>query len=127
MTSPCPSCPFRTDIPPFLRPGRAAEILNALIEQDGSFQCHKTIDYSAVGDEEFMDPIACARQKNAQHCAGALILLEKIEKPNQLMRAYERFRAYDRRKLDMTAPVFDTPEQMIDAMRVRTMRRKRRR
>ena len=42
-----------------------------------------------------------------------MILLEKIERPNQLMRIMERLGFYDREKLDMTAPVFDTPKEFI--------------
>lgn len=54
---------------------------------------------------------------NAQHCAGALILLEKMEQPNQMMRWMERIGAYDRTKLDMDAPVFGDTEEFIEAQR----------
>lgn len=57
--------------------------------------------YSRTGDE--------------QHCAGALILLEKLDRPSQMMRISERIGMYDRRKLDMDAPVFDTFRKMITA------------
>lgn len=39
------------------------------------------------------------------HCAGALIFLEKRNRPNQMMRIAERTGSYDRRTLDMKAPV----------------------
>lgn len=46
--------------------------------------------------------------KDSQHCAGALIFLEKIEEPHQMMRICERLGMYDRTKLDMDAPVFES-------------------
>jgi hypothetical protein len=53
--------------------------------------------------------------KDSQQCAGALILLEKLGLPSNLMRVMERIRVYDRRKLDMESPVFDSWEEMVDA------------
>lgn len=124
MKTPCPSCPFRTDTPPFLHPGRAKEIMGFLLA-DHTFQCHKTVDYDKVSDEGEVDGATAAREVNAQHCAGALILLEKLGKPNQLMRIAERIGHYHPLRLDMKAPVFDTAEEFIRAQKVRTMRRKR--
>jgi len=49
------------------------------------------------------------------HCAGALILLEKLEQPSQMMRIAERLRMYDARQLDMDAPVFESFEDMVKA------------
>jgi hypothetical protein len=43
------------------------------------------------------------------HCAGALIFLEKLDSPHQMMRICERIGYYDRTKLDMTAPVVEKP------------------
>jgi hypothetical protein len=53
--------------------------------------------------------------EKSQHCAGALILLEKLEQPTNSMRVAERLGMYDRRELDMDAPVFDSWEEMEDA------------
>lgn len=79
---------------------RAIEIINALTEKNETFVCHKTIDY-----------------KEIQHCAGALVLLEKINKPNQLMRVMERVGEYNRFELDMDSNVFDTPDDFIKSSR----------
>ena len=57
------------------------------------------------------------------HCAGALILLEKLNLPSQMMRIAERLGMYDRRKLDMLAPVFDSFVAMIKAQPSRGRRR----
>lgn len=99
LRRPCGQCPFRNDIEPFIRPARAREILHCLTAQQGTFACHKT---TQGGTTE-------------QHCAGAMILLEKMGRPNQMMRIMERMRAYDHRNLDMTAPVYRTPLEMIRA------------
>lgn len=107
MTSPCPKCPFRSDITPFLRPDRVEEIAESLVRAE--FPCHQTLDYS--NDSEG------ARTPKTAHCAGALILLEKLEQPSQMMRICERLGIYDRSKLDMAAPVFDSFEDMIAAAR----------
>ena len=100
LRRPCKHCPFRTDIVPFLTQDRAEEIFTAITDQQQTFQCHKTLDLP--------------RQKQ-EHCAGAMILLEKLERPNQMMRIAERTGMYDRRKLDMNSPVFDTGEEFIMA------------
>jgi len=109
LKRPCANCPFRTDIRPFLHPERAREICDAMLLGDESFWCHKTIDCSEASEG--------STNRKTQHCAGGLILLEKLNRPNQLMRIAERIRCYDRTQLDMAAPVFEAPEAFIDACR----------
>jgi hypothetical protein len=53
--------------------------------------------------------------EDTQHCAGALILMEKLETPTNSIRVAERLGMYDRRELDMDSPVFDSWEEMEDA------------
>jgi hypothetical protein len=62
----------------------------------GEFPCHKTADAT---DSEFK------ANRKSLHCAGALIYLEKRERPHQMMRICERLGLYDRFALDMTAPI----------------------
>jgi hypothetical protein len=102
LTSPCKDCPFRSDIRPYLTRERIDQIDNSLIRAE--FPCHKTTEHD---DDDNYVPT-----DNEQHCAGALILLEKLERPSQMMRIAERLGLYDRRKLDMKAPVFDTFKEM---------------
>lgn len=110
MTKPCPKCPFRCDIRPFLQAERAEEISEALM-RGNTFTCHQT----TVADDDDESGGSMKDGPNAQHCAGALILLEKLESPNQMMRWMERIGCYDRRKLDMESPVFDDFEEFIEA------------
>jgi hypothetical protein len=65
----------------------------------GEFCCHKTTE----ADDETG---SYAPKPDSQHCAGALIFLEAQDRPHQMMRICERLGMYDRKKLDMTAPVF---------------------
>jgi hypothetical protein len=109
MTQPCADCPFRYDIQGYLREERAAEIAEALLN-DASFTCHKTNSFieDDDGNSETVET------DDSQHCADALIFLERQDRPNQIMRWMERIRLYDRRKLNMEAPVFDEAETFIE-------------
>lgn len=90
MTKPCKDCPFivGSSTNTTLAEGRLDEIVED-IRNDMSFTCHKTLDKPSSEQE---------------HCAGALIFLERENRPNQMMRIAERFRLYDRRKLNMDFP-----------------------
>lgn len=104
-TTPCDNCPFRHDVPPFLTPERAEELAHC----EGEFPCHKT---TVEGDD---DDGERHETPKSQHCAGFLIMREKAERPSQMMRIAERLGFYDRRKLDMDAPVYEDQDAMIEA------------
>lgn len=108
LKKPCANCPFRHTPRFYLAKGRAEEIVQSLT--DGSFStfpCHKTLIYGDDGEGR--------RTKKTQHCAGALIMLEHMGISSQMMRIAERLGMYDRRGLDMKAPVFKTSAAMIAA------------
>ena len=89
MTRPCDMCPFLKTMKEFS--------LSRLIEfARGEFHCHKT----GGMDEEESKFIP---SDNSLHCAGALIFLEKRNRPHQMMRICERLGMYDRTKLDQSA------------------------
>lgn len=75
---------------------------------NAEFPCHKTTKFDDNGE--------WVPSKNEIHCAGALILLEKVDCPSQMMRIAERLGIYDRRNLKMDAPVYDDFDQMREAM-----------
>lgn len=108
MTTPCANCPFRKDIRAYLTSRRVREIEHSLIQVE--FPCHKTTKHDENGEY-----IQDFKSEHEIHCAGALILLEKLDRPSQMMRICERIGMYDRRKLDMDAPVFDSFHQMAKA------------
>jgi len=78
---------------------------------EGEFCCHKT---TVCDDEGKYTP-----GPDSQHCAGALIFLEKQDAPHQMMRICERLGIYDRRKLDMDAPVFGSLAEVRKADRIK--------
>ncbi len=94
LKQPCNDCPFipgsRTNVT--LEEGRIEGIVEGL-RNDAAFICHKTLN----------------KQLNEQqHCAGALIFLEKENNPNQMMRIAERFSLYDRRSMKMNSNIIDS-------------------
>lgn len=107
MTTPCDACPFLKG---------SGFTWNSLVEHSsGEFACHKTCE---VDEDEDSETYGCfvERNENTPHCAGALIFLEKQEAArtgihsHQMMRIMERFGDYDRRKLNMDAPVVEKPQ-----------------
>ena len=116
LTNPCSNCPFRTDVVPYLHRERVEDIEKSLVR--GEFYCHKTTQHDQSEDVVEGDGSYHATH-DEMHCAGALILLEKMERPSQMMRIAERLRMYDRTKLNMDAPVYDSFEDMIEAQEPR--------
>lgn len=103
LTSPCGLCPFRNDDKRlYVDAERLAEMAS------GEFCCHKTTDV----DDESGD---YAPKPESQHCAGALIFLEHLGQPHQMMRICERLGIYDHRKLSMDAPVFRSFDEVEEA------------
>lgn len=99
LIQPCADCPFRTDRPfqkGWLGAERAKDITDSILEKDGTFACHKT---THLHDSKW------------QHCAGATIMCEANDKPNQMMRISERLGCYDRHKVKMDSPVFTDPDE----------------
>lgn len=102
LRKPCDLCPFRNDDKRlYVDTERLAEFAA------GAFCCHKTTESD---DDGSFTP-----KPDSQHCAGALIFLEKQNPPNQMMRIAERLGLYDRTKLDMDAPVFGSLEEVEEA------------
>lgn len=109
LRAPCANCPFRTDITFYLGTERVAGICKSITTGDATFSCHKTTKFDDDGHS--------IAHRGVQHCGGALIFLERLGSPNQMMRIAKRLRFYDRSKLRMDAPVFESPAAMIDHYR----------
>ena len=93
LNRPCKSCPFlrSPDAVKHLHDARAAEITDTLLG-DGSFTCHSTYYSEAV----------------SEHCVGAMLILEKIHRPNQWMRIAGRLGIYKPGGLEGASEVYDT-------------------
>jgi len=98
MTEPCDACPFLI--------GSGFKWSQLQAHASGEFGCHKACNL----DEETgtFEP-----HKKTPHCAGALIFLEKQDRPHQMMRICERLGMYDRTKLKMDAPVVGRPRDCV--------------
>lgn len=117
MTTPCGDCPFRREGFIQLTAGRCHEI----VEHEGGFPCHRTLDYSA--DDGRKTP-------QTKVCAGFLILREQSLGPNQMMRIVERCGGYDAKKLlennPAVAEVFGSLDEMVEAHVARRSRQRQR-
>lgn len=94
LKKPCVDCPFvpGSSTNTTLSEGRIEGIVYDISHNDMSFTCHKTLDLPSP---------------DQQHCAGAMIYLEKQNNPNQVMRIAERFGVYDRTKLKMKTKIIE--------------------
>lgn len=106
LKRPCGNCAFRTDRVPFLDRERAQDISDSLAA-DASFHCHKTVDYSSEDGEGEIT-------QESKHCAGVLIVLERMDRPNQMMRIAERIGFYDRTALVMDSPVPESLDEWVE-------------
>ena len=98
---PCKTCPFLTVCGlRHLGADRAEEIVVSIRDHQETFTCHSDLDKP---------------EHKRQHCVGAMLMLEKINQPNQMMRISERFGGYDRNKLVGHDSVFDDFDDWIDA------------
>ena len=94
MTTPCSECPFLI--------GSGFTFAELFAHASGEFPCHKACDLNDA--DEYV-----ARKDKRRHCAGALIFNEKRGFSHQMMRICERLGFYDRRMLNMEAPVGRAP------------------
>jgi hypothetical protein len=101
MTTPCDQCPFLI--------GSGFTYRSLVAHASGEFPCHKACEVDEDEESETYGAYV-ERNDNTPHCAGALIFLEKQNKPHQMMRICERLRLYDHRKLNMDAPVVSSPD-----------------
>ena len=99
MTTPCDECPF-------LKPEVSGmKFTKKQLEghASGEFPCHKQSDLRETEDKGTI--FVEKKGGKTAHCAGALIYLEKRNRPHQMMRIAERLGMYDHTKLNMEAPV----------------------
>ncbi|HEX5095208.1 MAG TPA: hypothetical protein VFX21_04315, partial [Acidimicrobiia bacterium] len=83
------------------------------VRQQATFACHKTTVAVEMEDGEEEMTVT----DKSEHCAGAMIMLEHMGRPNQMMRIAERLGFYEPTKLDMAAPVYKHGRDFIRAHR----------
>lgn len=105
LKKPCANCPFLKDQGKAinLQPGRVEGIIDDLLRGvTTGFSCHKTLNGEEIEDDE--GNVIYQRGGKELECAGALAVLEKLNRPTQLVRIMERMGAYDRNRY---IPLFD--------------------
>lgn len=107
LKTPCKDCPFVKGNTMKLHPERVNELDDGL--RHTTFSCHKTVEYDDEDGEGY-------DTEDTQHCAGALILLEKEGRPGQMQQIAQRIGMYDPAKLNMEAPVYDSFDEMYKDM-----------
>lgn len=91
---PCAKCPFRKDVPIYLRRERREEIAQHLAD-GGSFPCHGTVSWTEDDDgEEIPD------ESHSLLCAGALKATAAAGGSGQLQRIGERLGSIDSEKIE---------------------------
>lgn len=102
----CKDCPFRKD-KKYLNASRAREIAS-VVTQDGSFSCHKTVDYS---DEDYEETL----RDDEHFCAGALLFLENTQGvySNLLLRLAKMMEGFDPSQLQGHDEVYASLEDMV--------------
>lgn len=114
LTRPCGNCPFRHDIDFYLPVGRRIEIAQSLLS-DKTFPCHKTVHYETIPCERNAwseDHSVYEYQGDEQHCAGALIALQKSSGlfSNFLLRLAYLAKMLEPSKLRLDSPVLTLEE-----------------
>lgn len=113
LKKPCHHCPFRSDVPKYIRPERAQEIAESLYA-GAEFPCHQTTEH--VEHEDGSGETVAT--KRSAFCAGALITMEREGYSNQMVRVGERLGLHDHERLDMDAPVYDSLTEWVRSYRV---------
>jgi hypothetical protein len=108
MKKPCANCPFlKADAAVHILPQRVRDIAST----EGSFPCHKTTVEAET--EEGTDLVIGPRTKQ---CIGLVILLLKIDKPNQMVQVAERLGWLDTDAIMADKAVVDSVHDSVDEM-----------
>ncbi len=103
IAKPCQHCPFRNDVPPFLRAERGEELALSSLNPYNSFPCHKTTVHSD-DEDDFGEMLVT---KDSKQCAGFLTLRAAELGENNTIECQEGFKpSYD--------IVYEGVDEMID-------------
>ena len=108
MKKPCANCPFlKAEAAIHVCPERVRKIAST----EGSFPCHKTTVETET--EEGSDLVIGPRSKQ---CAGFVILLLKINRPNQMVQVAERLGWLDTKAIMSDKAVVDSVHDSVEEM-----------
>ncbi len=101
MKAPCPNCPFRRDVKPYLTAERGADLAYSASNPYNSFECHLTIEHYSDGPFEGEGYAV----ETSKQCAGFLSVMH-----NELDRT-----PYDEDGFEPSPLAYDSYHDMIDA------------
>lgn len=108
IKKPCGGCPFLKENNLRLSKKKKQKFVNDIVKKEYAFVCHRsTKDYSGKSGKE-------------NHCAGALIIMEKNQINTRVLRIAIALGGYDPALLKMDSPVFDNFNDFIEAHNVPT-------
>lgn len=96
---PCGTCPFRTTQGGLrgLRTDRAKEIAESLLRGE-SFTCHSDLG---------------KRERDRNQCVGSMLILDKLQQPNQIMQVATRLNMFKVEDLQGSDVVFDNFDDWV--------------
>lgn len=112
VSTPCPLCPFRHDVVPYIRAERVQEIWDAA-QRGTHFVCHETVDYDLPDG---------AQDPGRRACAGFMVLAhrEGIAHGLTIVQVAERLTGHRFDALRGAATVYATVAAMVEAHRCRS-------
>lgn len=112
MKKPCKDCPFLKNSPMHLRPERLPSIVEGL-HNNKDFSCHKSVDYSSGIENETGN--TTYNLQSSKYCAGAMIYLEKQNKPTLMMKIGEVYGHYNYKEM------LEHKDMVIDSLEERSI------
>ncbi len=107
---PCKRCPFRTDVPPYLR---RAESIAEGIDRGGDFACHRT---TVKAEDDEGSSILVDDPAVSKVCAGSLAIMIREDSLNQMARIAFRLGMFDPDGIDaFGVPVYDSFADWVKA------------
>lgn len=97
----CRKCPFRSDVPIYLRADRRREIVDALVLRDEVFHCHEQVEYSDDAPDEVGEYVVV---HTGPMCAGAAKAVLAAGGTTNWLRGAARFGGADLDELASKGP-----------------------
>ncbi len=114
LKRPCGGCPFTADGVD-LEPGRLQSIVADLLANDHQiFHCHETVYSKRLGGQ-FSDAGDYTPSHRGSVCAGAMVVLEELNRPSVAQRVGAALGVYDRQEVMKNAHLVVRP--CLDQMR----------
>lgn len=103
LKKPCGGCPFLKENNLRLSKRKKQKFVNDILKKEYAFVCHRTT-------KEY-----CGKEGKRNHCAGALIIMEKNQINTRVLRIAITLGGYNPDLLKLDSPVFDNFQDFVEA------------